>query len=54
MFLRAYSRVVLPNGDILKRQVVEFSDDGIPLSYYPLKDELPFVEWYDETFSFSL
>ena len=53
MYLKAYSRIALANGEILKHQVVEFADDGTPLSYFALKGELPFVEWYDETFYFS-
>ena len=43
----AYSRVHLPDGTLLRRCVVEFDNQGVPLRYFPLTEELPFVEWHD-------
>lgn len=46
----AYSRVVMPDGSTRHRQVVEGDEHGHPLRIYPLTEELPFVEWRDETY----
>lgn len=46
----AYSRVLCPDGRLLRREVIVFGDDGSPQCHYPLPGELPFVEWRDETF----
>lgn len=47
----AVSRLHLPDGQVLKNQVVEMlqADDGQALqtTYYPLREELPFTEWHD-------
>lgn len=40
----AISRLHLPDGSILLRQVVEIID-GCPVRYFPLTDEIPFTEW---------
>ena len=37
----AYSRVHLPDGTLLRRCVVEFDNQGVPLRYFPLTEELP-------------
>ncbi len=42
----AVSRLHLPEGTVLKNQVLEFAADGKTVSkYYPLTEELPFTEW---------
>lgn len=46
----AYSRVVLPSGEVLHREVVVFDEGGKPLRHFPLTEESPFTEWYDKTF----
>lgn len=47
----AVSRLHLPDGQVLKNQVVEtrLAEDGHTLRtiYYPLREELPFTEWHD-------
>ena len=45
----AYAQVELPDGTLLKRQVVEFSE-GQYLRHYPLTEELPFTEWRNEKY----
>ena len=45
----AYAQVELPDGTLLKRQVVEFSE-GQYLRYYPLTEELAFTEWRNEKY----
>lgn len=47
----AFSRLMLKNGEIIHREVVEFDENGLPLRHYPLSEELPFVEWEDKTFT---
>lgn len=51
--LIAYSRVVLPTGQTLHREVVEFAHDGHPVKHYPLLGEQPFVEWRDATYVYG-
>ena len=51
--LIAYSRVVLPTGQTLHREVVEFAHDGCPVKHYPLLCEQPFVEWRDATYVYG-
>lgn len=51
--LIAYSRVVLPTGQTLRREVVEFAHDGHPVKHYPLLGEQPFVEWRDATYVYG-
>lgn len=46
----AYSRVVLPTGETLRKEVVEFDERGNVVGHFPLTEELPFVEWHNETF----
>ncbi len=42
----AVSRLHLPDGTVLKNQVLELSaDEKSVLDYYPLVQELPFTEW---------
>ena len=45
----AYAQVELPDGTLLKRQVVEFSE-GQYLRHYPLTEELAFTEWRNEKY----
>ena len=45
----AYAQVELPDGILLKRQVVEFSE-GQYLRHYPLTEELAFTEWRNEKY----
>ena len=47
----AYSKVILPSGMILHREVIVFDSKGNILHHFPLTEELPFVEWKDETFT---
>lgn len=49
----AYARVVLPTGEVLRREVVEFDERGKVVVHFPLKEELPFVEWCNKTFVVS-
>ena len=44
-----YAQVELPDGTLLKRQVVEFSE-GQYLRHYPLTEELAFTEWRNEKY----
>lgn len=46
----AYSRVILPNGDTLRNEVIEFDANQNVINHFPLTEELPFVEWHNETF----
>ncbi len=48
-----YSRVKLPTGEVLRREVVVFGEDGRPVGHFPLDGELPFVEWRDETYIYQ-
>ena len=45
----AYAQVELPDGTLLKRQIVEFSE-GQYLRHYPLTEELAFTEWRNEKY----
>lgn len=45
----AYAQVKLPNGTLLKRQVVEFQNNNY-FRHYPLTEELPFTEWRNEMY----
>ncbi len=49
----AYSRVQLPSGEVLRREVVVFDAEGQPKAHFPLTHELPFVEWRDETYIYK-
>ena len=49
----AYAQVELPDGILLKRQVVEFSE-GQYLRHYPLTEELAFTEWRNEKYIIRL
>ena len=40
----AVSRLHLPNGQVLLRQVLEFQDDKL-LRYFPLVEEMPHTQW---------
>ncbi len=44
----AAQRIVLPNGTILRRHVVEIEDSRV-VRHYPLCGEQPHTEWYNET-----
>ena len=46
----AYARVMLPCGETLHREVVVFNNHNEVIEHFPLTQELPFVEWKDETF----
>ena len=46
----AYARVVLPSGKTLHREVIVFNDNNEVIDHFSLTEELPFVEWKDETF----
>ena len=48
----AVSKLKLPNGEILKNQIIEWTDDNY-VSYYPLTEELPFTEWKDIIYELS-
>jgi len=45
-----FARVQLPNGTTAKREVIVFDVAGKPVKHFPLTEELPFVEWHDETY----
>ena len=49
---RAYSQVILPSGQVLRRTVVVFDAEGCAVDHFPLTEELPFVEWHNTTFRF--
>lgn len=49
----AFSHVVLPSGEMLRREVVVFNSKGIPIEHFPLTEELPFVEWSDTTYYYG-
>ena len=46
----AYARVVLPSLKTLHREVIVFNDNNEVIDHFSLTEELPFVEWKDETF----
>lgn len=46
----AFSSVKFPSGVVLHREVIEFDDEGNVVQHFPLTEELPFVEWRDETY----
>ena len=46
----AYPRVILPSGEVLRNEVIEFDENENVVNHFPLKQELPFVEWHNETF----
>lgn len=46
----AYARVVMPDGQIFKRELVVFDNTGRVLSHSRLTEEIPFTEWRNETF----
>jgi hypothetical protein len=41
----AVNRLLLPGGEILHQQVIEFDDHGHVVAYHPLSAEEPFTEW---------
>ncbi|GFI34603.1 hypothetical protein IMSAGC014_01098 [Bacteroidaceae bacterium] len=44
----AVSRLHLPDGSVLKNQVIEYqqtSENKFSARYYPLTEEIPFTEW---------
>jgi hypothetical protein len=49
MPLRAYHRLILPDGTTESLSVVRFDDEGCYLSHHPLSGEEPFVEWVGGT-----
>ena len=49
----AFAKVLLPDGQVLEREVVVFDREGHPVSHYPLTREEPFVEWRKETFVYT-
>ena len=49
MPLRAYHRLILPDGTTQSLSVVRFDDAGRYLSHHPLSGEEPFVEWIGGT-----
>lgn len=49
----AFSCVVLPTGEELRREVVCFDSQGMPTDHFPLNEELPFVEWRDTTYHYG-
>ena len=48
----AVQRLHLSDGTVLNRYVVEFKN-GMPIRYYPLKNELPQTEWRQGDFYLS-
>ena len=46
----AYPRVILPSGEVLRNEVIDFDENENIVSHFPLKQELPFIEWHNETF----
>ena len=46
----AYSKVVLPSGEVLKREVVVFDNTGYAYQHFPLQREIAFTEWHNKTF----
>lgn len=50
----AYARVILPSGEILHREVVVFNEKNEAINHFPLTEELPFVEWRDDTFTLGV
>lgn len=46
----AYARVILPSGETLHREVIVFDDNHEVTDHFPLTEELPFVEWKDESY----
>jgi len=49
----AFARLVLPDGEERRREVVEFDENGSPQAYHPLTQEEPFTEWRNETYIIS-
>lgn len=46
----AFSKIILPSGEILKRHVVVFDENNQPTRHFPLSEEIAFTEWQDRTF----
>lgn len=46
----AFAKVILPSGEILRREVIKFNAEGLPESHFPLKEEIAFAEWYNTTY----
>lgn len=42
----AVLRLHLPDGAVLTNQLLKFDERGQLVTYYPLKSELAFCEWY--------
>lgn len=46
----AFARIVLPDGRVLERQIVQFDGRGTPVGHRALTHEEPFTEWHNETY----
>ena len=46
----AFSKVILPSTEVLRREVIVFDDNGHPVHHFPLTNEIPFTEWHNKTF----
>lgn len=46
----AYPVVILASGKVLNREVVVFDGEGRAVAHFPLRKEIPFVEWRKTTF----
>lgn len=49
----AFSKIKLPSGETLKREVVVFNEYNQPISHFPLSEEIAFTEWHDQTFDWT-
>lgn len=49
----AFPRVMMPDGTILRREVIIFNSQGTPVEHYPLTAEEAFVEWYNCSYRYG-
>lgn len=46
----AFSKIVMPDGNVFSREVVVFDKNGKPIKHFPLQEEIAFTEWHNITF----
>lgn len=49
----AFAEVVLPDGEILHREVVVFDENLKAVSHFPLTHEIAFTEWQNKRYNWQ-
>ncbi len=49
----AFPRVIMQDGRVLRREVIVFDLQGLPIDHYPLTQEEAFVEWYNRSYNYG-